>query len=114
MLRIGASRWPTNAGLVFVFVLALAVPVAAMPHTDCRERLATASTGMDAALAQLKTIRGNDDESCGAYRHHFFTVVKARAAAALCTNGAERAHELGRFDNAVELINVIIAERCPS
>jgi hypothetical protein len=98
-----------------VILLALIAPAAAgAVDTQCRQGLAAASTGMESALAQVKTVRGNGDESCVAYRRHFREVVKARAVAALCTSGAERAQDLGKFDNAVEHINSMIAERCGS
>jgi hypothetical protein len=93
----------------------LAAPVTAgAADMQCRQNLASASTGIEAALAQVKGAPGNAAESCVVYRRHFLEAVKARAVAALCTTAAERAQDLGRFDNAVEHINNVIAERCGS
>ena len=71
-----------------------------------------ASAGIEATRAQVATVRG--DERCVAYRRHFLEVVKARAVAARCTSGVERAQDLGRLDSTVEEINSLIAEGCGS
>jgi hypothetical protein len=89
-------------------------PVAAAPPpASCKQNLPAAAARLERALAQIKAMdrRGAADQ-CAAYRRDFFEVVRAREVTAQCKTGAERAHDLGRIDAAVEDINGAIAASC--
>jgi hypothetical protein len=79
----------------------------------CKQNLATAMARVERALAHAKGLRDRAD-ACTTYRQNFFELVQAREATALCKTGAEREHDLGRIDLAVEDINGAIAKSCGS
>jgi hypothetical protein len=99
--------------LASILALSMTAPAAAGTTDTCKHSLAAAFASMDAARARAKSA-GAGDESCTAHRHHFLEVVKARAVTALCKNGSERDHDLGKLDGAVENLNGVIAARCGS
>jgi hypothetical protein len=79
----------------------------------CRQTLAAATTRVERALANVKSLRNRPD-ACATYRQDFFALVQAREVTALCKTGAERDQDLGRIDLAVEDINGAIAQSCGS
>jgi hypothetical protein len=88
-------------------------PVALPPPASCKQTLPAAAARLERALAQIKAMdRRNSADQCAAYRRDFFEVVRAREVTAQCKTGAERAHDLGRIDAAVEDINGAIAASC--
>jgi len=98
------------------FVLALLAAPAARPapfQPGCDRTLANAAAGVAALQARLKGLDSSHGaEMCNVTRLYFLELVKARAVIALCKNGPEREHDLGRFDADVEHTNEAIAARC--
>lgn len=104
-------------GLVVPATFALALlaappahPESAQPPGCYRNRASASIAAMQARVKRLAATKG--PEVCAATRLYFLELVKARAVAALCKNGPDRARELGRFDADVEHINEVIAARC--
>ena len=110
MLRRFLFAFLAFIGLIGPTAFALAAP---LQLPGCDRNLAEASTSVTAMQARLKGLDVKQSEDmCTATRLYFLEVVKARAVTALCKNGPEREHELGRLDADVEHINEAIAARC--
>jgi hypothetical protein len=119
MLRRFALAFVAFVGLIVpaAFALALFSAPPARPEPaqlpGCERNLADATASVAAMQARIKSLSAKaGPEICTATRLYFLEVVKARAVTALCKNGAEREHDLGRFDADVEHINEAIAQRC--
>ena len=117
MLRRFALAFVAFVGLIVpaAFALALLAAPPARPEPaqlpGCDRNLADATASVAAMQARIKSLSAKaGPEICTATRLYF--LVKARAVTALCKNGAEREHDLSRFDADVEHINEAIAERC--
>jgi hypothetical protein len=110
------ERRPAQNTSELVRVAVAGPPAAAMSVAPtCKQNLAAAGARLEHALAHLKGMPGSQaSEMCATYRRDFFEVVKAREVTALCKTGAERDHDLGAIDLAVENLNGAIAQRCGS
>ncbi len=113
--RLAVARFalalPVALMLLMLATLAvLAIPSARSAPLDpagCTRNLTETSARLAALKVQLKSEPAA--KRCTVTRLYFLEAVKARAVAALCKTGPERARELERLDADVESINQAIA-----
>ncbi len=99
----------------FAMALLAAPPARPAPFQPqgCLRNMETAGVRVAAYEARMRKPGRNDGaEICKQTRLYFLEIVKARAVTALCAQGPEREHALGRLDANVSQVNRRIAVAC--